>query len=213
MQSVFTDEEVRRLERAHPDGLPAGAVVELLRQRGIDLAEATFRKYVQFGLLPRSRRVGRKGKHRGSHGLYPVACLTRLAEIRLLMDSGLTLEDIQRSAVTHLFEVDALRRSAHEVVSRLEGELAARGNGKAITERRLQSLRLQADALARAMEAATRAICPPTPLPSSHPDPAEVARDAAAAMRGRRTARFAQASRYGREYGGMTVDKRSGVQR
>ena len=32
-------------------------------------SEATLRKYVQLGLLPRSVRVGRKGKHQGSQGI------------------------------------------------------------------------------------------------------------------------------------------------
>jgi len=200
---VFSDEELRRLERVHPDGLSAAAVVELLRQRGVDLAEATFRKYVQLGLLPRSRRVGRKGKHRGSHGLYPVACVARLAEIRMLMTSGLTLEEIQRSAVAHLFEVDALRRSAHDVVLRLEGELVARGNGKSQTVRRLQTLHTQADALAQALEAATRDICPAAATAHLNEDPAAIARAADVAMRGRRPTRTAAAAgRIGRKPAG-----------
>jgi DNA-binding transcriptional MerR regulator len=209
---VFTDEEIRRLERAHPDGLPAGAVVELLRQRGIDLAEATFRKYVQLGLLPRSRRVGRKGKHRGSHGLYPVACVSRLAEIRLLMDSGLTLEDIQRSAVSQLFELDALRRSAHDVVARLETEAATRGNGSAHAGRRLQSLRTQADALVEALEAATREICPARPSTESAEDPTAVGRAAEAALRARKSSLPVTAGRYPKNHAGrVSGDRRSGA--
>lgn len=211
MTPVFTDEEMKRLERLHPDGLPAGAVVELLRQRGIELAEATFRKYVQLGLLPRSRRVGRKGKHRGSHGLYPVSCLGRLAEIRVLMDSGLTLEEIQRSAVAHLFEVDGLRRSAHDIVAKLEDELVARGQGRTPSVRRLRSLRTQADALAEALETATREICPATSFQAPNEDPAAVARAAEAAMRGRRPARLAAAGRFGRPNGEMFRQKRSGA--
>ena len=34
--------------------------MEIFRPKGVRLSEATFRKYVQAGLLPRSRRVGRK---------------------------------------------------------------------------------------------------------------------------------------------------------
>nr|AAD42855.1 unknown [Myxococcus xanthus DZF1] len=52
-------------------GLPARAILKIFRPRGGGLSEATLRKYVQAGLLPRSRRVGRKGKHQGSVGLYP----------------------------------------------------------------------------------------------------------------------------------------------
>jgi len=64
--------ELARIESEFARGLSAGAIVEIFRPKGVRLSEATFRKYVQTGLLPRSRRVGRKGKHRGSHGLYPV---------------------------------------------------------------------------------------------------------------------------------------------
>ncbi len=212
MAAVFSEEELKRLERTHPDGLSAAAVVELFRQRGFDLAEATFRKYVQLGLLPRSRRVGRKGKHRGSHGLYPVSCLARLGEIRGLMDSGLTLEDIQRSAVAHLFEVDALRRSAHDIVVRLEDELVARGNGKTPAVKRLRALRSQADALAEALETATREICPATPFEVPVEDPAAVARAAEAVMRGRHPARVAAASRLSRvNSSDMSRPRRSGA--
>ena len=201
MQPLFTDDDVRRLERTHPDGVSATAVVELLKQRGIDLAEATFRKYVQLGLLPRSKRVGRKGKHRGSHGLYPVACVGRVAEIRQLMNAGLTLEDIQRSSVALRFEVDALRRTADDILSRLEEESSARGNGKAVPHaRRLQSLRVQADALAAELEQVSRDICPPTPAGEAQGDTASEARKAAAALRGRRPARaLAAAGRVGRK--------------
>ena len=67
--------------------------------RGARLSAATFRKYVQAGLLPRSRRVGRKGKHTGSTGLYPVCVLRRVDLIKRMMAEGLTLEDIQDSFV------------------------------------------------------------------------------------------------------------------
>ena len=50
------------------------------RPKGVRLSEATFRKYVQAGLLPRSKRVGRKGKHRGSQGLYPVEAVRRIGK-------------------------------------------------------------------------------------------------------------------------------------
>jgi DNA-binding transcriptional MerR regulator len=209
---LFTDDEIRRLERAHPEGLPAGAVVELLRQRGVELAEATFRKYVQLGLLPRSRRVGRKGKHRGSHGLYPVACVSRLAEIRVLMDSGLTLEDIQHSAVSQLYELDALRRSAHEVVARLETEAASRGKTATDAGRRLHSLRSQADALVEALEAATREICPATPPDYSSEDPAAMGRAAEATLRSRQPPVPATTGRDARHPAGrLPGDRRSGA--
>ena len=63
--------ELAEIERSRPQGLTSRQIVDLFETRGIRFSEATLRKYVQLGLLPRSVRVGRKGKHRGSCGLYP----------------------------------------------------------------------------------------------------------------------------------------------
>jgi hypothetical protein len=54
-----------------------------------------FRKYVQQGLLPRSRRVGRKGKNKGSLGLYPAKTVRRIDHVKRLMGEGYTIEQIQ----------------------------------------------------------------------------------------------------------------------
>jgi len=91
--------ELARIESEFARGLSAGAIVEIFRPKGVRLSEATFRKYIQAGLLPRSRRVGRKGKHRGSHGLYPVESVRRINAIKKMMAAGLTLEEIRRSFV------------------------------------------------------------------------------------------------------------------
>lgn len=189
MEPVFSSEEVQRLERAHPEGLPAAAVVELLRQRGVTLAEATFRKYVQLGLLPRSKRVGRKGKHRGSHGLYPAGIVGRISEIRQLMDSGLTLEEIQRSSHAYALEIDALRRTSEALVAKLEAALEARQALKGSTATRVKALRMQAEALADAFTEATRELLPATPAAAEQVDPAELAREAVRALGGRRPVR------------------------
>jgi DNA-binding transcriptional MerR regulator len=71
-------------------------IVETFTARGSRLSEATFRKYVQLGLLPRSVRVGRKGKHRGSQGLYPATAVRQIDHIRRLMHQGFTMEEIQK---------------------------------------------------------------------------------------------------------------------
>jgi len=54
-------DEFDRLEQEYPQGLSAAQIVDFFVPRGVKLAQATFRKYVQLGLLPRSRRVGEKG--------------------------------------------------------------------------------------------------------------------------------------------------------
>ncbi len=91
-----TKKEVKELKKAHPGGFRLGTVVRFLREHGFRFSEATFRKYVQKGLVPRCIRVGVKGRHQGSHGLYPHETLDRVVEIKRLMhEMDLTLEQIK----------------------------------------------------------------------------------------------------------------------
>src|SRR5690606_34982714 len=60
-----------KIEEAQADGLTSRQILDIFEAHGISLSEATLRKYVQLGLLPRSVRVGSKGKHQGSKGMYP----------------------------------------------------------------------------------------------------------------------------------------------
>jgi len=92
--------EIERIEAERPAGITSGEVVRLFEGRGAKLSASTFRKYVQLGLLPRSRRVGRKGKHTGSTGLYPASVVRRIAVIKRMMAAGYTVEDIRGSFVT-----------------------------------------------------------------------------------------------------------------
>jgi len=94
-RGLFSDEELRRIETDHAEGLTAAQIVDLFAGRGLRFSEATFRKYVQLGLVPRSRRVGRKGKHRGSLGVYPAKAVRRINAVRRMMDDGRTIEEIQ----------------------------------------------------------------------------------------------------------------------
>src|SRR5512142_1554396 len=98
--------EIERFERTHARGVTCRDVVQLFQGRGARLSAPTFRKYVQAGLLPRSRRVGRKGKHTGSTGLYPVAVVRRIDLIKRMMAEGLTLEDIGESFVALRHRLD-----------------------------------------------------------------------------------------------------------
>lgn len=88
---------ITEIERAHPGGLSSRQILDLLEANDAPMTEATLRKYVQLGLLPRSRRVGEKGKHRGSHGIYPVEVIRRIDEIRRAMTGGETLESLARA--------------------------------------------------------------------------------------------------------------------
>ena len=60
MQRI-TDEVLDRIEREHPHGISSAEILDTLAAHDIKFSEATLRKYVQLGLLPRSVRVGKKG--------------------------------------------------------------------------------------------------------------------------------------------------------
>ncbi len=123
---LLETKQLADIERDHAGGLPARTIVEIFKPLGVRLSEATFRKYVQVGLLPRSRRVGRKGKHQGSQGLYPVGTVRRLNLIKKMMAEGLTLEQIRRSFVYYRNEIEELERVLDGVLAGHERELDAR---------------------------------------------------------------------------------------
>ena len=111
--------EIDRVERERAAGITSGEVVRLFEGRGARLSAATFRKYVQMGLLPRSRRVGRKGKHTGSTGLYPVSVVRRIALIKRMMAEGYTVEDIRGSFVTVRNRLEDVETGLAELVGEL----------------------------------------------------------------------------------------------
>jgi DNA-binding transcriptional MerR regulator len=113
------DAELERVERERAGGISSAEVVRLFQARGVRLSPATFRKYVQAGLLPRSRRVGRKGKHTGSTGLYPVSVVRRVAVIKRMMAEGYTIEDIRGSFVTVRNRLEDVEKGLAELVEEL----------------------------------------------------------------------------------------------
>jgi hypothetical protein len=127
-------------ERAHVRGVTVQEIVDVFTATGGNLTEATFRKYVQLGLLPRSVRVGRKGKSRGSQGLYPATVVRRIDAIRRLMGQGYTIEQIQREFLFVRGELEELARTLDRLYAGLERALEARG-GDELTERKLREAR------------------------------------------------------------------------
>ncbi len=95
---LLKEEELRAIEGTYAEGITAVQIVDVFTSRGIKFSEASFRKYVQQGLLPRSKRVGRKGKHRGSLGVYPAKTIRRINSVKQLMADGYTIEEIQGSS-------------------------------------------------------------------------------------------------------------------
>lgn len=140
-------DELDRIEREYRDGASARVIVDLFKGR-MALSEATFRKYVQAGLLPRSVRVGRKGKHRGSQGLYPIESVRRINAIKQMMSEGYTIDDIRRSYVVVRNHMDVVEREFTAVFDGLSGELANRAGGDT-AQRELAALRARALSLVR----------------------------------------------------------------
>ena len=160
--------EIERIERDHSAGLPARAILEIFRPSGVRLSEATFRKYVQAGLLPRSRRVGRKGKHRGSQGLYPVAAVRRINAIKMMMAEGLTLEDIKRSFMFFKNHIDQVEQGLGEVLDGFASELVGRPFGRdrrRELETELQALRRKSEELVRDVARLGSAVTAQQPPP------------------------------------------------
>lgn len=125
----WTEERLRDLERAHPAGLKVQEIVDAFGSKGDRLTEATFRKYVQLGLLPRSVRVGTKGKNRGSQGLYPATVIRRIDTIRRLMGQGYTIEEIQNEFFFIRGDIEELSRSLTRVYGGIERALTFRARG------------------------------------------------------------------------------------
>jgi hypothetical protein len=127
----LSDQDLGEIEATHQEGLTSAQIVELFKSRGIRMSEATFRKYVQLGLLPRSRRVGRKGKHQGSLGLYPAGTVRRINEVKRMMGESYTIEEIQRAFLRFRDQVEAIGRGLDGLFEAFEQELAGEATGQA----------------------------------------------------------------------------------
>jgi hypothetical protein len=119
------ERELRAIEKEFPEGLTSVQVVDVFTRRGIRFSEATFRKYVQQGLVPRSRRVGRKGKHQGSMGLYPATTVRRIHLVKTLMADNYTIEDIQRRVLRFRDDVENVTRSCQTLFGSFEAEIGS----------------------------------------------------------------------------------------
>jgi hypothetical protein len=119
---LLLEEELGEIERQSPGGLTSRQIVDVFTSRGVRFSEATLRKYVQLGLLPRSVRVGRKGKHRGSCGIYPTDIVRRVNQVRAMMAADLTIEEIQRSFVRFKDEIDRVEHGVRDLIAGFERE-------------------------------------------------------------------------------------------
>jgi hypothetical protein len=120
VRGVLREEELRAIETTYPDGLTAVQIVDAFTSRGLKLSEASFRKYVQQGLLPRSKRVGRKGKHKGSLGMYPAKTVRRINAVKQLMLDGYTIEEIQGQFLAYTDLIEGIAENLGELMNRLD---------------------------------------------------------------------------------------------
>lgn len=115
---------LRTLEERFPRGVTSAQVVAFFQEQGVRLSEATFRRYVQLGFLPRCRRVGRKGRNRGSQGIYPVVVVRRLREVKRLLDEGLTIDEIRGLFRVREDDIQEIRDRLATIVEAVGAQLA-----------------------------------------------------------------------------------------
>lgn len=128
-QRLVTDQllntrELEELEQGNPEGMSSAEIVSLFERRGVKLSEATFRKYVQLGLLPRSRRIGTKGKNKGSRGVYPAGIVRQINEIKRMMTLNYTIEEIRQHFAFVGGEIEELRMLLSRILDRFDESFA-----------------------------------------------------------------------------------------
>jgi hypothetical protein len=117
--ALLSASELKRIEHRYAEGIDSGAVVQIFQKKGERFSEPSLRKYVQLGLLPTSRRVGARGRHRGSSGLYPVVVVRLINDIKKALQQGSTLDELRYGRVGVLGELQALMRASEVAVDRL----------------------------------------------------------------------------------------------
>lgn len=120
---TISSEVLERIEKDHARGITSADLLSLFEQHNLKFSEATLRKYVQLGLLPRSVRVGRKGKHTGSQGLYPVTIVRQILAIKEMMAQNLTIEQIQAEFLFVRGDIEELERRLSKIFKTLRDSM------------------------------------------------------------------------------------------
>ena len=123
------EHQLQRLEREFQRGISSAELLDTLASFGVQLSEASLRKYVQLGLLPRSVRVGRKGKHQGSQGLYPIGVARQILLIKQMMAQSYTMEQIRKDFLFVRTDLYQLEQSLSSIFRSLTEVLRERRNG------------------------------------------------------------------------------------
>lgn len=139
----LTEAALDELERRFPQGLPSQEIVSLLEQHGVRCSEATLRKYVQLGLLPRSVRVGREDGARGSQGLYPAGVVRQIVEIKKRLGENRSIDELRQENFLLRTEIQEIDQRLRRLFEGVEGTLKTRGDaaGGALARRELREAR------------------------------------------------------------------------
>jgi DNA-binding transcriptional MerR regulator len=143
----ISDDALDRIEREHEQGISSAEILDIFASHGIKFSEATLRKYVQLGLLPRSVRVGRKGKHQGSQGMYPATVVRQIQRIKEMMAQDYTIEEIQQEFLFVRGDIEELERTLGKVFDALKE--AAQKRRSETSGRVISSELANAESLAR----------------------------------------------------------------
>jgi hypothetical protein len=132
----ISDDVLDRIERERAQGITSAEILDIFASHGVKFSEATLRKYVQLGLLPRSVRVGRKGKHQGSQGMYPAGVVRQIQRIKEMMAQDYTIEEIQREFLFVRGDIEELSRTLSKIFDTLKDaakERRSETSGRAIS--------------------------------------------------------------------------------
>ncbi len=139
---------LKKFEKEHVNGITSADLLAFFASQDIRFGEATLRKWVQLGLLPRSVRVGKKGKHQGSKGMYPVRVIRQVLRIKELMAQNLTIEEIQRQFLFVRGDIEALEQTLGKIFATLDEVVSVR-EGRVTTMRSVGADVVKAQALAK----------------------------------------------------------------
>ncbi len=129
MAPVLSEAQIREIEAQNAEGLTSQELVRVFNERSVRFSEANLRRYVQLGLVPRSRRIGQKGMHQGSHGLYPVRAVRRINLIKKLMAERYSLEEIQQKFLAFQDDIEVLDEATEKLLESFEGRIAEQPAG------------------------------------------------------------------------------------
>jgi hypothetical protein len=148
----ITEATLLCIEQHHPAGLTSAQILGVFAEHKIRFSEATFRKYVQLGLLPRSVRVGRKGSHQGSQGLYPARVIRQILHIKRMMAERVTIEQIQSKFLFMRSDLEQLERTLASVFEKLSAvvrERSREGNAQTVARKISEARALSQDLVIR----------------------------------------------------------------